>query len=80
MPFLSFQATMNNYYNKRDTVWGTLRKEGAPRIYIWLLFGLWCHNPMLAIIMDIIFLFAVFETSKFVEKLLTFTYNEYILI
>ncbi len=35
---------------------------------------------MLAIIMDIIFLFAVFETSKFVEKLLTFTYNEYILI
>ena len=28
--------------------WGTLRKEGAPLIYIWLLFGLWCRNPMIA--------------------------------
>ena len=35
---------------EKGTDWGTLRKEGAPMIYIWLLFGLWCHNPMLAIL------------------------------
>lgn len=38
--------------NKRERSLGTLRKEGAPMIYIWLLFGLWCHNPMLAKLMD----------------------------
>lgn len=25
--------------------WGALRKEGALMIYIWFVFGLWCHHP-----------------------------------
>ena len=45
--------------NKKLYLWGTLRKESVPRIYIWLLFGLWCHNPMLAITVDSRFPFAV---------------------
>ena len=40
---------------KKRAPWDTLRKEGAPIIYFFLLFGLWCHNPMLAIPMDLIF-------------------------
>ena len=65
----NLSASLNKEaYKKNPALWGTLRKEGAPRIYIWLLFGLWCHNPMFVLIMDIIFLFAVFKTSKFVEN------------
>ena len=60
--------------NKKLDLWGTLRTESVPRIYIWLLFGLWCHNPMLAIIMDIIFLFAGCfsrgeEIKKFIHRI-----------
>lgn len=35
---------------------------------------------MLAALMDIVFLFVVFKIKKLVKKLLTFKYNEYILI
>ena len=40
--------------------WGPLRKEGAPMIYIWLLFGLWSHNPMLVTVVDVVAVFSVY--------------------
>ena len=40
---------------KKPPHWGTLRKEGAPRLLSDSFFGLWDHNPMLAIPLDAVF-------------------------
>ncbi len=37
----------------KGTIWGTLHKEGAPRTFSRFFFGLWDHNPMLVILVDI---------------------------